>query len=134
MIDFFKKACIHKMASGNLSIELTEDVYIETFDKLAKLFLKAVNGKVIEKIDAITIIMWKVKINNNLFNLVFDDYPIMMSLEPIDHNLDNEILSIFEKLQEIKGDATLLNKIGVAKSVSKNLVDGVLLEDELNGK
>jgi hypothetical protein len=34
-----------------------------------------------------------------IFYLVFDDYPVMMSLEPIDNNLDNEILRIFNLLK-----------------------------------
>ncbi|VVH65809.1 hypothetical protein BSPLISOX_2125 [uncultured Gammaproteobacteria bacterium] len=100
--DIFKNAGIEKMANGALRIELTEKIDYENFEDFAKLFLKIIPAKVIDKIVAVNIIMWRLKINNKLFYLVFDDYPVMMSLEPIDNNLDNEILRIFNLLKNIK--------------------------------
>ncbi|CAC9625722.1 hypothetical protein [uncultured Gammaproteobacteria bacterium] len=100
--DIFKNAYIEKMANGELCIELTEKINFEDFEDFAEIFLEIIPAEIIDKIEAVTIIMWTIKINNKLFYLVFDDYPVMMSLEPIDKSLDKEILQIFKKIKDLE--------------------------------
>ncbi len=100
--DIFKNSYIEKMANGGLCIELTEKINFEDFEDFAEIFLEIIPAEIIDKVEAVTIIMWTIKINNKLFYLVFDDYPVMMSLEPIDKSLDKEILQIFKKIKNLE--------------------------------
>jgi hypothetical protein len=83
---------------------------------------KIIPAKVIDKIVAVNIIMWRLKINNKLFYLVFDDYPVMMSLEPIDNNLDNEILRIFNLLKNIKPQQIKTTIIALKSSENNKII------------
>jgi uncharacterized protein DUF3630 len=69
------------MASGNLSLLITEDVSWESFPEQAQNFVDRFAGQVIERIDTPVERMWTVRINGCEFWLVFDDFPLGLSLD-----------------------------------------------------
>jgi len=87
------------MASGNLCLELTDKISWESFPKEAERLLKLFNGKVTSKADAVDIRVWKIIIKGKEFNLTFDDFPVMMSLESCtnDGNLEIEKIKNYLK-------------------------------------
>lgn len=85
---------INKMASGHLSLDITEKINWEEFATFAEKFIKFFNGSILSKVDGPDIRIWEVDINNHNFRLIFDDYPIMVSLESMDELSDNELKRI----------------------------------------
>lgn len=69
------------MASGDLSLFITEDVSWESFPAQAQNFTNRLGGEVIGRIDTPVERMWTVKIQGCEFWLSFDDFPLGMSLD-----------------------------------------------------
>lgn len=69
------------MASGNLSLKLTENMNWDEFPDFAEEFLKLLGGKVISRSDAVDIRVWEVVIDNSVFWLSYDDFPSGVSLD-----------------------------------------------------
>lgn len=72
---------IRTMASGDLSLLITEHVSWESFPYQAQNFVERFGGNVIERIDTPVERMWTVKIKGCKFWLSFDDFPLGMSLD-----------------------------------------------------
>jgi len=85
---------IIKMASGHLSLELSDNVSYESFLEHAELFLASVGGVIKKRNDSFIMCIWKVEINNREFQLVYDDYPCGVSLESDSDASDQELLKI----------------------------------------
>ena len=90
------------MASGHLCLHITEKINWEEFPEYAAMLLKFLNGKTMYKADAPDIRVWDVLINKKKYRLVFDDYPVMVSLESDDDEADNGIKAIREILLMLK--------------------------------
>ncbi len=75
------KPRIVTMASGNLSLIVTEQVSWESFPDRARGFLDRFNGKVLKRIDTPVERMWIVMIRWRLFWLTFEDFPASVSLD-----------------------------------------------------
>ncbi|HEX4085583.1 MAG TPA: DUF3630 family protein [Chthoniobacteraceae bacterium] len=75
---------IQKMASGHLCLNLSERVTWEGFPDFAEKLLQATGGEVVRKTDGPEMRLWKVRIYGSNLVLVFDDYPVMTSLESTD--------------------------------------------------
>jgi hypothetical protein len=93
---FLDKVKITEMASGHLCLELSENVSWHTFPTFAERFLLEVRGKTDEKIDTSVIRLWKVTCRNVAVKLVFDDVPLMVSLES-DSDSGDLLLRTLEK-------------------------------------
>lgn len=89
---------ISKMASGHLCLTLSERISWETFPPFAEYLLNSVGGTISEKYDGSDIRLWCVAIDNSTLRLVFDDYPLMVSLESSDERGDAVIGRLYEKL------------------------------------
>jgi hypothetical protein len=72
---------IIEMASGNLSLLISEDVSWEGFPEQAREFMEWSGGYVIKKIDTPVERMWVVLIKWRPFFLTFDDFPLGLSLD-----------------------------------------------------
>lgn len=72
---------IERMASGNLSLFITEDVSWETFPEEAARFMIFAKGTVLKKIDTPVERLWIVLINWRPFWLTFNDFALGMSLD-----------------------------------------------------
>ena len=76
-----KAPCVRTMASGNLSLLITEDVSWESFPDQAQKFVERFDGVVIERLDTPVERMWTVMIKGCKFWLSFDDFPLGLSLD-----------------------------------------------------
>lgn len=89
---------IIKMASGHLSLELSDRVSFDDFPEYAELFLAAVDGSVKKRGDSIIMCIWDVVIKGCKYRLVYDDYPCGVSLESDNETSDSELTRIKEML------------------------------------
>ena len=87
------------MASGHLSLELSEKIDWEDFSRFASTFLEKVNGRALEKVETFDMHIWDVVINGVTLQLVWDDYPVMTSLEANCDAGDSLLKTIFESLK-----------------------------------
>jgi Protein of unknown function (DUF3630) len=69
------------MASGNLSLIVTEQVSWESFPGRAQVFLDRVNGRVLKRIDTPVERVWIVMIRWRMFWLTFEEFPVALSLD-----------------------------------------------------
>jgi hypothetical protein len=73
--------CIITMASGNLSLLISEEVSWESFPEQAARFVARFNGRVLKRIDTPVERMWIVLIQWRPFWLTFQDFPVEFSLD-----------------------------------------------------
>ncbi|HET9396400.1 MAG TPA: DUF3630 family protein [Nitrospiraceae bacterium] len=86
------------MASGDLSLLITEDVSWESFPDQAQKFVERFDGKVIDRIDTPVERMWAVTIKACEFWLVFEDFPLGMSLDSKSSSCNPVIQEIYSAL------------------------------------
>jgi len=89
---------IIKMASGHLSLELSDKVSFDNFPAYAELFLSTVDGSLKERNDSVVMCIWEVVVNERKYRLVYDDYPCGVSLESNSDESDKELISIKDVL------------------------------------
>ncbi|MEM1026510.1 MAG: DUF3630 family protein [Planctomycetota bacterium] len=86
------------MASGEEALTLSNTVDWEGFPSFAKEFTEACGLDIKSKGDSPEMRIWAVKRNGVMLNLVFEDYPQQVSLEPKDAGSEIEIRRIYEML------------------------------------
>jgi hypothetical protein len=93
---------VQKMASGHLCLNLSACVGWEEFPDFADKFLRKIDGEILRKTEGPDMRLWDVRIDGSNLSLVFDDYPVMTSLESSDQAGD----VVIEKLgQRLSGGA-----------------------------
>nr|WP_314494219.1 DUF3630 family protein [uncultured Pseudomonas sp.] len=70
-----------RMKNERLYAELNSDVGWEGFPKYAEEFVKLFSGSVISRSDSVDTRVWEVIIKGGLLRLVYEDFPMMISLE-----------------------------------------------------
>jgi hypothetical protein len=86
------------MASGHLCLCVSEHVAWEEFPTYAAEFLKTVGGTKAGTVDSVDIRMWNVVLDNASLSLVFDDHPLMVSLESASTSGDDVIRRLYDRL------------------------------------
>lgn len=86
------------MASGNLCLNLSENVSWESFPAYADALLERVGGTTVARMDAVDIRIWDVVIGGATMHLVFDDFPWMVSLESRDGRGDDVLRQVHAQL------------------------------------
>jgi hypothetical protein len=89
---------IETMASGNLSLTITEDTAWETFPDQATDFVRRFGGIVLKRIDTPVERMWLVLIKWRPFYLTFEDFPLRMTLDSMNRSCVSVIHDIHAKL------------------------------------
>ena len=89
---------IRQMASGNLSLIITEDVSWETFPDQAQEFVAWAGGRVLMKMESPIEPMWIVLIKWRPFFLAFDDFPLGMSLDSMNWLCNSVVRELHQKL------------------------------------
>lgn len=95
----FDALAIQKMASGHACLNLTSRINWEGFPSFADAFVRSIGGLITSKSDAPDIRVWEVCVDNSALRLVFDDYPVMVSLESTDDKSDETLQQLLLKLQ-----------------------------------
>jgi hypothetical protein len=80
---FFDNSKLSVMFSGHLCLLLTEQVTWEQFPAYAEQVMKTIGASVRRKTDGIEMRIWSLEIvdSNCCLNLVWEDYPLAVSLE-----------------------------------------------------
>ena len=86
------------MASGHLCLNLSETVTWETFPGYAHDLLAALGGRRTRAVEAPDLRLWDVTIDGHPFQLVFDDFPQMVSLESRDAQGDAVLRALHARL------------------------------------
>lgn len=89
---------IETMASGDLSLTITEDTAWETFPNQAADFVRKFRGIVLKRIDTPVERMWIVLIKWRPFYLTFEDFPLRMTLDSMNGSCASVIHDIHDKL------------------------------------
>jgi hypothetical protein len=69
------------MASGHLSLRLSENVRWEEFPTFAEELLGLIQATVLKRTDGVEMRIWDVRIDGHLLRLVYEDFPVCASLE-----------------------------------------------------
>ena len=96
----FDALAISRMASGHLCLSLSEHVSWEAFPNFANLLLSGLGGRVKERLDGPEIRLWQVEFGSSAVRLVFDDYPLMVSLESSDTQGDSLLIKFHRDLSQ----------------------------------
>lgn len=80
---------IVEMASGHKCLNLTEQMSWEGFPDYADILLSEISGSVVKRWDSFDVRLWEVRVGGLTVlrlggvnvRLVFDDYPVMVTLE-----------------------------------------------------
>jgi len=86
------------MASGNLSLFITDQVSWQSFPSAARAFVQRVGGRVVRRIDTPVERMWIVVIRWRPFFLSFDDFPLGLSLDSMSRCCNPVIKDLFLEL------------------------------------
>lgn len=97
---FFDALAIEKMASGHSCVNLSERVSWELFPTYAKQVLKMIDGQITHKFDSFDVRIWEINICGCVLKLVFDDFPVMVSLESSNNKGDALLEKIYCNLSE----------------------------------
>lgn len=81
---------VGRTASGHLYLALTSEVGWEDFPDYVEAWLARCSGEVVSRHDAVDIRVWKVLIEGQLLLFVYDDFPVMISLES--QGLEGDVL------------------------------------------
>ena len=87
------------MASGHTCLNLSERIAWEQFPEFAGHVLEIIGGRVLQKYDGVDIRLWKVDAQGSSLRLVFDDFPVMVSLESDSNAGDMNLKHIFKLLK-----------------------------------
>ena len=82
-----------------MCLEITNRVGWKSFPRFATELLDRIGGKVIDKAEAVDIRIWYVEIESCVVLLVYDDFPVMVSIESQDEPGDKLIKRLYEQLK-----------------------------------
>lgn len=87
------------MASGNLSLLITDDVSWESFPDKAQQFVDRFDGRVLKRINTPVERIWVVLIRWRPFLLIFADLPPGMSIDSMSGLCNSVIRDLYETLK-----------------------------------
>ena len=90
---------LSKMASGNLCLTLSEKIDWDQFEEYANQITGLLKAKVKQKNESVVTIIWDILIDDQPLKLVYDDYPLGVTIESDNEDGDKKILEIFEVLK-----------------------------------
>lgn len=92
---------IVEMASGNLCLNISRSVDWEKFPLFADSFVEMIGSKIVKKSDGPDMRIWQILTDEISTSLVFDDYPMMVSLEAMDISGNNLIERLYRELSAL---------------------------------
>lgn len=86
------------MASGHLCLELTETIEWREFPAFAEEFTEMIGVQVSNKVESVYCHIWHLRFPACEIRLVYDDFPIMVTLESDTSQGDDILRSLSEQL------------------------------------
>lgn len=74
--------------SGRACLNLTSLVGWDAFPDFAKKLARYLDASIVHKFDSVDVRIWELSINDAILRLVFDDFPVMVSLESPNESTD----------------------------------------------
>jgi hypothetical protein len=99
-----EKLELQKMASGHLCLELTEAVAFEDFPKFADEFLSTIGATVLHRLESFDLQIWDILLSNCEMRLVFEDFPVMVSIRSTSDEGDQILRKLRDKLKSMSTD------------------------------
>jgi hypothetical protein len=90
---------IEAMASGHCCLNLSEQVGWSEFPEYAEKLLSKLGGRQVSVADAPDIRLWEVEVDGESLRLVYDDYPVMVSLESDTDSSDSLLRRLLTQLK-----------------------------------
>lgn len=87
--------------SGHLCLELASDMSWDRFPYFVNEFLKRFNASLGKQTDAVDIRIWEIVIEGERIGCVFEDFPLMLSLESDTDNGDLILKRVKEELEKM---------------------------------
>lgn len=87
-----------EMHSGHLCLNLSSRIGWDEFPDFVQELLRCIGGQVIEKNDAVDLRVWNVDFGGEVIRIVWDDFPLMVSIESPSSSGDQKINEIFDIL------------------------------------
>lgn len=92
----FKSPSLLKMSNTHLSLELTEEVPWESFNKFSRKFSKQINAKLKRQIVGLETRFWDIEVNNEALVLIYRGFPLGISIESDTKKGDEILTSLYE--------------------------------------
>lgn len=89
---------LDKLNSGHLCLELSSNVNWEQFPSFVEALLQSFGGTVDKKTDTADIRIWEVNMSGERIRVIFEDFPVMTSLESDTDSGDRLLQEIKDKL------------------------------------
>ena len=91
------------MAAGHLYVILSESVDWHEFPEFAERMSGYLNASIIHRVNTVIDCIWDIKYRESVISIVFQDYPIWVSLESYDDSGDEAIRNALPELEKISG-------------------------------
>lgn len=89
------------MKSGRSCLNLSSRIDWEKFTEYAENLIRVLGAKIQKKTDSFDIRIWELSIQGELIRLVFDDFPVMVSLESTSEAGDSILVDIKSRLEAV---------------------------------
>lgn len=89
---------LEKLNSGHLSLELYSKLNWDDFPSFVDALLQGFSGSVEKKTDTVDIRIWELNMSGERLRVVFEDFPVMASLESDTVGGDRLLQEIKDKL------------------------------------
>jgi hypothetical protein len=87
------------MASGHLYLEISQSVGWAEFPKFADALVSKLGATVLDKAEAADMRIWQVSLQGCTLRLVYEDYPLAVSIESMSDEGDRLVRELKEKFE-----------------------------------
>lgn len=91
---------IELMNSGRPCLNLNSRIDWEKFPEFAEKLIHFLGAKVQKKTDSFDVRIWELLIQGEIIRLVFDDFPVMVSLESTNEASDEILMGVKSRLED----------------------------------
>lgn len=96
MLTRFAHPKLQKMASGLHSLKLTEAGAWESFPLFAERYVAQIGARIVSKVELPDVHLWEIEYEDVVLNLVYDDFPNGISVEPKEQRGQAAIEKLYE--------------------------------------
>jgi hypothetical protein len=93
------KLVLQPMASGHLCLEINNSVTWKDFPQFAEKLVSALGGNILDKTESVDMRMWKVSFPRCEVRLVYDDFPLGVTLESMSDDGDQFLRDLKKKVE-----------------------------------
>jgi hypothetical protein len=92
---------LETMASGHLCLRLSERIGWEHFEAFAEELLPILDATVAHKTDGVEMRIWQLDLPRCSLRLVYEDFPVCISLESSTDEADGVLRKLHQKLKSV---------------------------------